>query len=368
VNIRRLISTRNRISARGIQIVIGWLWLLDGFLQLQPRMFTRNFASMVSQTAGGQPHLVQAPVVLFAHIFLLQPAVFNTLIAMVQLAIGLLILLPRTARLGLWCSVPWGLFVWFIGESIGGLASGHASLLTGAPGAAILYVFLALSTLGTRKRPASWLLVVWAFIWLMGSVYQLLPGQNNMLDLTTTIQSNAASNPAWLASIQSNATNLTAGLAHAAPMTTMTGMQMGSGPISMTPTQAVAGRGWIILLAAAQCAIALAVFFPGAWRLCAVVAGCMLSCLFWVVGQSLGELFTGLATDPGTGPLLILLGIAILGCSPSDLTIQSLFATYVPHRTGKHLAVSPGRPESMSCLAISKFPQSILDKQNRTGI
>jgi hypothetical protein len=50
-----------------------------------------------------------------------------------------------------------------------------------------------------------------------------------------------------------------------------------------------------------------------ATRLAAVVLGVALSLDFWLVGQQLGALWSGHATDLNTGPVLALMGIAIAG-------------------------------------------------------
>lgn len=47
---------RPRITRRGIQVTLGLLWILDGFLQFQPAMLTSKFATQVIAPAGqGQP-------------------------------------------------------------------------------------------------------------------------------------------------------------------------------------------------------------------------------------------------------------------------------------------------------------------------
>jgi hypothetical protein len=51
-------------------------------------------------------------------------------------------------------------------------------------------------------------------------------------------------------------------------------------------------------------------------RLAAVIVGCGLSLVYWVVGQGMGQPWSGLATDPGTAPLVVLLGVAVLGAAP----------------------------------------------------
>jgi hypothetical protein len=45
----------------------------------------------------------------------------------------------------------------------------------------------------------------------------------------------------------------------------------------------------------------------------AVAAGFVLAPAIWVVGQDLGQLHSGQATDPNTAPIIALLAIAILG-------------------------------------------------------
>jgi hypothetical protein len=51
-------------------------------------------------------------------------------------------------------------------------------------------------------------------------------------------------------------------------------------------------------------------------RLAAVIVGSGLSLACWVAGQGMGQPWSGLATDPGTAPLMVLLGFAVLGSAP----------------------------------------------------
>ena len=127
--------TRNlRITRRHLQIALGLLWLLDGALQLQPFMLRTSFARQVlDPVAAGQPHFVAGPVHWAANLIAAHPVAWDVPFAAIQLLIGLGLLFPRTAKLALAASIPWSLGVWFFGEGLSGLASGHASLLTGAP-------------------------------------------------------------------------------------------------------------------------------------------------------------------------------------------------------------------------------------------
>ena len=137
---------RLRVTRRGIQIVLGLLWLLDGLLQFQRAMLTPKFAVEVIAPAGaGEPGFIAGPVGELVRIILHQPVMMDVAFGLIQLALGAGILYARTARRALAASVAWAVLVWYLGEGLGGLAGGSSSLLTGAPGAALLYAVLALA-------------------------------------------------------------------------------------------------------------------------------------------------------------------------------------------------------------------------------
>lgn len=57
------------------------------------------------------------------------------------------------------------------------------------------------------------------------------------------------------------------------------------------------------------------------WRREFLALGVFVSLVYWVLGQSLGGLTTGTATDPGAGPLMVLLALAvwpIAGAEPAS--------------------------------------------------
>lgn len=288
-------QTKREITRRGIQISLGYLWLLDGLLQLQRQMFSHSFATQVIAPAGnGQPIVVYGPINFEIHMLLLHPAVFDAMFAIIQLTLAVLILNKRTVRIGLISSIIWGLAVWWMGEGFGGLLNGQTSLLFGAPGAAILYVLIALAVLPHQttqtnrraRKPAYWLPVCWTVLWVGGAIYQLLPGQNTASDIASSIAANAGGNtPGWLNELDRHTASF------------------------------ILGKGFlfVLTLVLVQAAIGLFVLFSVKMRKVAIGGGIVLSLAFWFVGQSLGTYFSGLATDPNTAPLFILLGIAILG-------------------------------------------------------
>jgi hypothetical protein len=243
------------ITRRHLQIALGVLWLLDGVLQAQPFMFTRGFATQVIGAAGqGQPEFVEVPVHWVSTVIAAHPVAWNVPFAGLQLLLGVGLLVRPTARIALAASIAWALGVWYLGEGLSGLASGHASLVDGAPGSALLLAILACAAWpdrdASREAPAAWLPFAWALIWMGGAVLQALP------------QNEGTAVPSWL----------------------------------LVAAEYVIGAGALARRT----------------RVAAGVLGLALALLFWVFGQDAGQLSTGQATDPNSGPLLALMAIALI--------------------------------------------------------
>jgi hypothetical protein len=283
-----------QVTRRGIQVALGLVWALDGLLQFQPAMFTRKFATQViAPAAAGQPVFVSGPVNEAARIILHQPAVMDLAFGLFQLALGVGILCPRSARWALRASVAWALAVWYLGEGLGGLFSG-ASLLTGAPGAALLYAVLGLAVAprstgdpGTR-RPAPWTAAAWAAFWLGGAVLQLLPGADTNASISMSLAMNASGAPAWFAALDNRLS-------------------------ALVPYYGVSIVADLVVL---QALVGIGVLAGVRTRLAAVILGIMLSLVYWVTGQDLGQFWSGIATDPSTAPVAALLGVTVLGSPP----------------------------------------------------
>jgi hypothetical protein len=56
--------------------------------------------------------------------------------------------------------------------------------------------------------------------------------------------------------------------------------------------------------------VGLGVVWPQTRR-AALACGMLVATVFWVVGQDLGAIMSGQGTDPGTGPLVVLLALAL---------------------------------------------------------
>jgi hypothetical protein len=284
-----------RITRRRIQIVLGLLWILDGSLQFQPAMLTRKFATQVIAPAGqGQPGFISGPVEEAARIILHQPAVMDVGFGLIQLALGAGILYPRTARWALTASVAWALSVWYLGEGLGGLLGSGSSLLTGAPGAALLYAVLALAAApqddksAEAQRPPHWAALAWAVLWLGGAVLQVLPGRDTNASISMSLAMNASGAPAWFAAIENQLS-------------------------ALLPDN---GISIVVDLVALQVSIGLGVLMGRRTRSAAVLLGIGLSVVYWVTGQDLAQFWSGITTDPNTAPLIVLLGVTVLGSPP----------------------------------------------------
>ena len=290
-----LLARHRYLSRRGLQVALGVLWLLDAALQAQPFMFTRGFATQViAPTGQGQPHLVSGPVEFVSTLVATHPFAWNLVFAGVQLLLGVGLLVRRTARVTLAASIVWALGLWYLGEGLSGLASGHASLLTGAPGSALLYAVLAAAAwprVSSDQAPARWLAWAWALLWVGAAAFQLAPGQNSGSAAASLLTGSAEEAPQWLAPLD---TSVATWASHHGGL-------------------AVYG------LAAVEFLVGVAALSRRT-RTWALAVGFVLSIAIWVIGQDLGQLYTGQATDPNSAPLIALMAVALLAGSGTAAT------------------------------------------------
>ena len=280
-------------AQRKLQIALGLIWLIDGALQLQPFMFRRAFVTqIIAPNETGQPGLVAAPIKLAAHLIEPRIALFNLFAVTIQVLIGIGLIYRPTVKAALLTSFGWALGVWWIGEGLGGLFTGTASPLTGAPGAALLYVLAGLiawpqARCRTGRTAAGGLLgergarTAWALLWLGSAALWLLPA-NRADEAVHDAVANAPSGARWLSSLHTALAAASAG--H--------GIAIAVGAASLS-----AAVGSAALLARyAKPALALST---------------SIGLIYLFIGQGIGGILTGSGTDPGTGPLIILLAISL---------------------------------------------------------
>jgi len=140
------------LSDTRLRQIMGILWILVGFLQLQPQMFTMNMVNgVMAPTVDGQPALIAASLHWFISITTQYLVPINWGIALIQIVIGVWLLSGRAVRQAILLSVVWAVVVWYAGEGMSMLLTGQASILTGAPGAVLLYPLIALTFYPRRQ-------------------------------------------------------------------------------------------------------------------------------------------------------------------------------------------------------------------------
>jgi hypothetical protein len=301
-----------RPTRRGLEIALGALWLLDGALQFQPYMFTKPFFEGILGMANmGLPGPVSTVDLHIADMLLVQPALFNSIFAALQVAVGIGLLLRRTANIARGISVVWALGVWAIGEGFGGLGMDGTGILTGAPGAALLYAVLGL-VLWPAPRPAG-----------LGSTSGAPLGCALRPNGIAVADGGAVLRGRWvrhcwlvlwigLALLEFEPFNHAAGVPGAQLVDIGQGEPTGVASVNAAVGGLVAGSGLVFAVLLGLCCVFVGVgaLAPRTRRL-ALGVGIALAGLTGLFGQDLGGLLTGQATDPGTGPLLVLFALSL---------------------------------------------------------
>lgn len=274
--------------------MLAGFWAIDALLQLQPSNFTQDLVfGTILGNAEHQPQPIFGSLVTAARLLGPYPAELNVAIIAIQLTLAAGLLYPRTVKLALGLSVPWALGVWWLGEGFGGLFAGKATLLVGAPGAAALYVLLALIAWPRERTPGGLITAsgalgdtatarAWALLWVGGAILRVVPFWfAPVYALTADLQLGLDEEPRWILHINTALSHLAAS----------------------------AGLPLVIALAVVEAAIGVGVLTRH--RRAALSAGIVVSAVYWAIGQQFAGLLTGSATDIGTGPLYILLALSV---------------------------------------------------------
>jgi hypothetical protein len=292
-----------------MQLALATFWLLDGVLQLQSFFFTKSFGlQMISGMSSGNPSVIARPIAWSAttigHHAVLTDAVF----AMIQIALGFSIAWRPAVRWGLAASIVWSVFVWWIGEGLGGVLNGTANPVNGAPGAVILYALLALLLWPmdrlTERRPPfvaarfvgeRMAKALWALLWGSLAFFAVLGPNRSPSHIHDLIAGEARGEPGWLAALDRHAASAVDH--HGLLVSTIFGL---------------------VLLV-----VAVGPFLHAGWANATVFLAATVGLLIWVVGENFGTLFTNGATDVNSGPLLILLAAAYWRWTPEPGALRA---------------------------------------------
>jgi hypothetical protein len=245
-----------------LRLALAAVWLLDAALQYQPFMFTRAFGQSLAVSAQGNPRVISDPITWSAGIIEQHPVVTNAAFATIQLIIALGIAWRPAVKFALAASVAWSVAVWWLGEGLGGVLTGSASPWDGAPGAVVIYALLAVLLWPSGRdaaasfvagRPLGRLLARLLWLTLWGSMAFL------------TLQTASMASP---------------------------GQQVSA------------------FLALVFDLVAIGIFLPVPYARVAVIAAAAAATAIWCFGENFGAIFTGSATDPNSGLLLVLLAVA----------------------------------------------------------
>ena len=123
-----------------------------------------------------------------------------------------------------------------------------------------------------NETVAGWLPSAWAIWWIGGEWLEMLPNQRGGAGLRDQISSTDGV-PAWLAGPHHSAEAI---LSHG-------------------------GNAPSITLVVVMALVGLVGLAGRPWRM-AAAAGALAAAAFWILGQNIGQLYSGQATDPNTGP------------------------------------------------------------------
>ena len=276
--------------------ILGFIWLLDAALQYQPYMFTKDFPNdTIRPTGQGSPGWVSSPVSWSADLMVHHVVFWNAVFATVQLVIAIGLFWRRTVKLALAGSIVWAVLVWWLGEGLGGVLAGPVTAMMGLPGAVIIYALIAVfvwprsserassarSVAEASPATAIGAKTVWVLFWASFVFESLRPANRAPGALHDMVTGMAPGEPGWMKSVDIWGGHVLAGR----------------------------GLGFSIALAAIFALIGLSVFLPAALTRPILILAVVLALAIWVVGEDFGQIATGNATDPNSGPLLALVAL-----------------------------------------------------------
>jgi hypothetical protein len=219
--------------------------------------------------------------------------VFNALFAAVQAVIGVGLLRRRSARFALIGSFAWALTVWVGGEGFGGLFMPGMTMLTGAPGAVIIFAALSVifwptsrgdgrSVAATSVLGERGVFGLWVVLWAGTALLELQLANNAPGGLAANLRNEAHGEPGALAALDRF-------FAH------LVGLR---------------GTEIALSLASVQMLVGFQALSRERRRLVLSVAT-VVPLLYWVVGQNAGGILTETGTDLGLGPMMVLLALTL---------------------------------------------------------
>jgi len=276
------------------RLILATAWLLDAVLEIQPFMFRRGpngFSGMLYGTAVGNPSWIAHTITWNASIVDHHPVLTNALFATVQFCIGFGLAWRRTIKGALVLSVAWSVAVWWFGEGLGAILHGGATPFGGGPGGVLFYALLAVLLwpvpgndepfVAARAVGGVGARAIWVFVWMSLAVLSVVGSGRSPKALRDLVADVESGEPGWIAHLDRFTESFM--LHH--------------------------GTATAVSFAIFCAAVAVGIHLP-TWGV-RVLLGLVILVFagIWVTIQNFGGVLTGLATDPNSGPLVILLAL-----------------------------------------------------------
>lgn len=256
-----------------------------------------GFLGPIAQNTMGPPNPLTDFISFVITILVQHQALATISIAVMQIGIGLLLIWPKYIKTGLVISSVWAIGVWLIGEGVGQLIFPQASMLTGAPGAALIYSLLGIvlwpkpvsaSNLSNHNKFSKWInsgnwaFHLWAVTWCGTALLELESANWSPNAISTQLQSAASNQPGWFASILTGISRIAT--AHGTEIA-----------FSLLLIEFIVGWGVLRPLT----------------RQFSLTLGIVVSLVLWITGQAVGGILTGRGTDPNLGPAMVIFALAL---------------------------------------------------------
>ncbi|KYP80343.1 hypothetical protein [Ferroacidibacillus organovorans] len=273
-----------------LRLSLASLWITDGILQAQPAMFSARFLQEVLRPMlTGEPNRLRHALETLYGLWGTADPLWNALATLVQLSVGAALFSKweYVQRLGTRASLVWSLIVWAFGEAFGGIFAPGTSFIAGGPGSAFVYALMSALLLfgldgwmeGRAIRTARKSV---ALLFFAGAAFQTSPPFWNALNLAGQFASTAtATQPVFFAG----------------PL---------FGFVDLVYRNPVAWNAFFTVYM-----LFLGMAWWHNWRHLWIDWLSILWLAFeWWFGQGLGELFSGVATDPNSAVPIALLMMA----------------------------------------------------------
>jgi hypothetical protein len=246
---------------------------------------------MLKVAAAGNPGWFHRVLTWNASIIDHQPILTDAIFAAIQFLIAFGIIYKRSCKAALSLSIVWAIAVWWFGESAGEIFQGGGTPFGGGPGGVLFYALLAVLLWPTdggdkpfvaaRRVGVKGAKAIWAGVWGFLAVLSLIGSGRSPQALHDLVASLDVGQPGWLARIDRSSESIF--LHH--------------------------GTTMAILLAILCLVVGVGVFFRPQITQVSLVVSIVVFALIWVAVQNFGGILAGGATDPNSGPLVILFAL-----------------------------------------------------------